>query len=110
MAKQKSFTDEYGEVYPASYWRVTTVVLNKEESRASISFRGYPSVEQKGKRMIGRVEYSVNPEDYNVYFALSVLDQDTNPIKQAYLYAMEASVLVFGGIEKGLFFENSLDV
>ena len=52
MAKQLNSTDQYGENYPSSYWRVVQVNLCKADKTGMILFQGYPDISRAGKQVL----------------------------------------------------------
>ena len=89
MAFEMSFTDEFGEMYTNSYWRVAQVSIDRSTERGLIMFNGYVSSASAGKRIIGQKHYIVDSGLYNTYFLPEVLDPvGQNPYRSAYLMAL----------------------
>lgn len=90
MAFEMSFTDEYGELYPASYWKVVQCNINRIEKTGHVAFYGYASAASLGKRIIATKDYRVDAALYDIFFETVVLDPEgENPYKAAYLMAAQ---------------------
>lgn len=88
MAKEMSYTDNYGDEFAESYWRCVQVNLCKEDKTGNIVFYGFENEAKKGKRIIGSKSYAINGEAYDEYFSADIIDPEgVNHIKKAYDYA-----------------------
>ena len=111
MAKVMSFTDQYGETSPQSYWRIVLVNRVKEDRTANLVFYGFTNESQKGKRIIGQKSYTVSGEDFDTWFSPSVLSPEgINPESKAYEYAVATKDVDSGGGNMVSFFEGAHDV
>lgn len=110
MAFQMEFTDEFGENYPASYWRVVQCNICRAEERGTVIFHGYASAASVGKRVIGQKAYFVDNAFYQQYFEVEVLDPEgSNPYRSAYLMAQQVKdVDVVDGVAIS-FFEDAIE-
>lgn len=89
MAFEKNFTDQYGENYPASYWRVVECNLQKEAQSGQIVFNGYSDKNNAGKRIIGQKAYAVTADLYTQYFLPALIQPvGVDHIKQCYALSM----------------------
>lgn len=85
MALEMSFTDEFGDTYAQSYWRVAEFPkIDKEQHCLSVTFHGYENAAKKGKRIIGTKRYDVDGEAFNTYFPV---DASLNIYAAAYVMA-----------------------
>jgi hypothetical protein len=65
MAWKMSYTDQYDENYPNSYWVIAQCNSSPRYSETGmILFYGYPDEAHKGKRIIGQKQYSVSKDEY----------------------------------------------
>ena len=112
MAFEMSFTDEHGEVYPASYWKLVQCNINRIEKTGMIVFHGYASAASLGKRIIATKDYQVTAALYDAFFETVVLDpQDENPYRSSYLMAVEVKDVPAGeGQPFVSFFEDAEQV
>ena len=110
MAFEMSFTDEFGEVYPNSYWKVVQCNIARFEKSGLVVFQGFKDAANVGKRIIGHKEYIVDEALYDAYFSTDMLDpQGENPYRAAYLMALaikDVSSAVEGDPSVS-FFENA---
>src|ERR1700743_2597307 len=92
MAWQMNYTDQYGDNYAQSYWRVVQCNLQKEEQTGQVIFNGYENGAKAGQRIIGQKAYYVTPALYQQYFLPTLVQpQGVDHIKQC--YAMSGAVL-----------------
>jgi hypothetical protein len=112
MAFEMSFTDEYGEAYPNSYWKLVLCNINRIEKTGYVAFYGYASAASLGKRIIAIKDYWVNPSLYELFFETVVLDpQDENPYRCSYLMAVEVKDVPVGDEQPYVsFFEDAQQV
>lgn len=106
MAFQMNYTDEYGDSYEESYWRVVQPTLNKEAREGAVVFYGYQDADHKGKRIIGQKIYAIAHDDFDEYFSPDDLNPEgKNPWEASYRFAtatldtgpQEAPVSFFDG-------------
>jgi hypothetical protein len=110
MAFQISFTDQYGTVYPESYWRVVQTNICQSDKKGYIVFYGYEDAANKGKRTIGERSYSIDSTHYDEHFGVSVLNPNgSNPVSAAYIYAKEILDVSFVEGEKTSFFADAIN-
>lgn len=89
-----SFTDQYGETHPESYWNVE-VHRTKNQLHRKIVFYGWTNKENRDKtrEALEPIEFYLGPERedlYNIYFSSESLSPEgANPEKQAYLLIKE---------------------
>jgi hypothetical protein len=112
MAFEMSFTDEYGEVYPNSYWKVVQCNINRIEKTGYIAFYGYASVASLGKRIIATKDYRVDAALYDAFFETVILDpQNENPYRSSYLMSLQVKDVLTGeGQPFVSFFEDAQQV
>ena len=85
-----SFTDQYGETHPESYWNVE-VFRTKNKFHRKIVFHGWTTKENRDKtrEALEPIEFYLGPERedlYNMYFTSAALSPEgVNPERQAYL-------------------------
>ena len=106
MALQKSIQSPTG--VPSSYWMVSKVSINNSTKNAVVHLFGYfdKTTRDNGNKQLDERTYvlhstfgfvesqdvSFSAHDcFEQYFAVEVLDQDTNPTKQAYLFLKSTS-------------------
>lgn len=72
----------------SSYWRVTVTNLDYNNKTAMIVMLGYVNGEsrQSGKSNLDSRNFMVQSDSFDQYFSVTELDENTNPIKQAYIY------------------------
>lgn len=107
MAKQLQTRDEFGDIYPEGYWRVSKVIVGKGSGH--ISMVCSENAAKKDKRIIATLSIPVDDGDYNTYFDLTVLN-GANPFKQAYKYVTEVPIRAKGFDDKVLYFEGAIDI
>ena len=90
MAKQMEFTDSYGNIYPASYWRLVQINIDIADKSALILFFGYKDdvARQSKKTHFSQKLYELYGDKVAEYFGVKVLDV-SNPMKQAYRLAVD---------------------
>lgn len=107
MAFEMTFTDDFGEVYPESYFKLVQCNICLADKTGNIVFYGYPSAAQKGKRIIGQKSYAVTADLFNQYFVTDELDPEgENPYKASYIMAL-AIKDIGEGEDAVSFFENA---
>jgi len=86
MALQKSIQHSTG--VPVSYWRVTKVLLDYERKFGAITLSGYYNQQARldNKRSLDARQITVSAELFDTHFSSGELDNNTNPVKQAYIY------------------------
>ena len=105
MAKQMAYTDAMGNEYPASYWRVNSVQINKGMKVADVELKGYKDAAHVTAQPIGEHCFRVHPENFDTYFAATVIDPlNVNHLAQAYkalneLPAQEGSISFYGALD-----------
>jgi hypothetical protein len=110
MPYEMTFTDEYGTVYPESYWKVAQTNMCQAERSGMIAIYGYQDEANVGKRIIGQKSYNINTEAYDEYFAPNVLNPEgENPVRAGYIYAL-ATKDVGTGEDAVSFFEDAVEV
>ena len=109
MAIKLNYPDEFGELYPESYWKCVETNLHHAEKLGRILFYGFKDSKNSGKRIVGAVDYRLTPVEYETYFSSNILGAtDVNVVSQAYKLAKETkSVTVDGKSES--FFEKGVD-
>lgn len=112
MAFEMPYTDDFGEVYPSSYWKVARCTLDRMQHVGVIIFNGYASAATLGKRIIATKTYRVDSDLYETFFKTSVLDpQNSNPYCSSYLMAVQVKDV---SVEEGKlyisFFEDAKQV
>lgn len=110
MALQKFYMTNYG--VEAQYYIVSGVNTNKISESAAITLYGYPSREAR-KNKCNPLDIrliNVNPDKYNQYFSIEVLEEDNkcNQYRQAYLYVKENDDF-FRGSTDLLYDESNID-
>jgi hypothetical protein len=90
MAYQMEFTDEYGEVFAESYWRLEqNNRATKGNPNAHLLLYGYTNAANKGKRIIGQKSYVLDSQVYTEWLSdAAIKDAEKTVDEQAYLYAM----------------------
>lgn len=89
MGLALNYTDQYGENYPTSYWRVAAFNIDKETTKGLISFNGYETEAKAGIHQIGQKIYVITPELYHQYFLPTLINPaGINHINQAYAMAL----------------------
>lgn len=111
MAFEMAFTDEFGDTYTESYWKVAQTNISQAEKRGQIRFHGFENEAKKDKRIIGVKDYTIDEDTYETYFAADALNPDgKNPAAAAYIYAKAKKDVPVEDGEPISFFENALDV
>lgn len=90
MAKQVNFTHSNGTNYPASYWRITNLMVDVPNAVARFTFTGYKDEDARneGKEPIGKRNIVIKGEDFAINFG-KVTDKIKNPQEVGYDYASE---------------------
>lgn len=72
----------------SSYWRVVATELDYQSEIANITLLGYVDEGSRlsEKQPLDRRAFLITDDNFNAYFAVTELDKETNPVKQAYLY------------------------
>lgn len=72
----------------SSYWKVTTTNLNYVNQIATIIMLGYvdEQARQAGKANLDMKSFVIDASTFQQYFSVTELDENTNPVKQAYIY------------------------
>jgi len=72
----------------SSYWKVTVTNLDYLNKVANISLLGYVNEEARTSNKVNLDvrHFTATDSDFETYFSITELDQNTNPVKQAYLY------------------------
>ena len=110
MAFEMSFTDEFGEVYPNSYWKVVQCNIARFDKSGLVVLQGFKDAANVGKRIIGHKQYVVNEPLYDTYFSTEALDpQDENPYRSSYLMAIDVKDVLVGE-QYVSFFEDAQQV
>lgn len=117
MAFQKVYSDQSGNDYPVSYWRVVQVNFSPVDEAALVMFYCYKDQASRlaGKQSVGQKSYSVGKPDYPTYFSVANLDL-SNPIEQGYLLCKNVKDIDSGTKDaNGLpimksFFNGAIDV
>lgn len=80
----------------SSYWRITLTNINYLNQTAVIQMLGYvdENARQAGKLNLDDRAFIVDEANFNQYFSVTELDQNTNPVKQAYLYVKTTAEFV----------------
>ena len=86
MATENALITMHGISLPKAYYRLQNLQTNR--TSVEINFNIYCDKQSydDGKPRIDRVFFTLTGEDFDTWFGIDVLDGDTNPIKQAYLY------------------------
>jgi hypothetical protein len=87
MAKQLDYTHPNGTNYPASYWRITQLVVDMPALYAKFVFAGWKDEQARldGKQPIGERVVHINGADFAAYFA-DVTAKLKNPQEVGYEY------------------------
>ena len=106
MAFQMSFTDNFGVVYPESYWKVVATNICQADKVGNVTFYGYQDEANKGKRIIGTKNYAVSNGAYLACFDVDSLNPNgANPVAASYVHALATK-----DVDSISFFENALVV
>lgn len=86
MALQQNI--QHGTGAYSSYWRVTLTNLDYANQIATILMLGYvdEQARQSGKTNLDMRNFFIDPSLFPQYFSITELDENTNPVKQAYIY------------------------
>ena len=63
MAWKMSFTDQYGDVWANSYWKVVQYNSSIADGNGVLLLYGYPDEARKGLRIIGQKRYPLSAGD-----------------------------------------------
>jgi len=91
MALEKQFEDSYGNIYENGYVKIIKIIIYVKNETTSICLNYYKDKEARdaNKAFVKNIVYDCNNDvikNYNNYFSTEILDGDTNPVKQGYLY------------------------
>jgi len=72
----------------SSYWRVTVTSLDFNAKSATLVVLGYvdQASRQADKIHLDSRTFNIDDEVFDQYFSITELNENTNPVKQAYLY------------------------
>jgi len=89
MALQLSTEDQFGNTNASAYHRIIALALNSKDKIASLAVEAYKDAAARAadKAAFSRRQYAISGDDYDTYFAPSVLDVvDQNPLERAYVF------------------------
>jgi len=91
MALQKSIQHSTG--VSISYWRVTRIISDYERKIGSITLSGYYNQQARvdGKKALDVRQFILQDSTFDTYFSPEELDNNTNPVKQSYIYIKTTS-------------------
>lgn len=121
MAIQVSYTNEYGDVWPESYWVLTQQNLNRQHTTAILQFMGYKDLATYTSLIAGEIafrpvlmEFMVSNNrvtydedntptthaDYTTYFDKNVINPEgVNNYKKGYEAALDLLPMFDGGVK-----------
>ena len=84
----------------SSYWRVAVTNLDYLNKVADISLLGYVNEAARASNKINLDirHFTITDSDFETYFSITELDQNTNPVKQSYLY-IKTTVEFVGSVD-----------
>ena len=91
MAFEKQFIHDSGASFDHSYWRVSSVTINKDQRFGEVVFQGYVNKEalDAGKPAIGSRTFVVRDEKFDAAL-VSLIEGAANPLELAYQIAVTA--------------------
>lgn len=113
MAKQMAFSDQFGNTYPASYWRLVYVAIDAVGGNARLVFYGYKdkAARDAAKVNIGQKAYDLSGAEFQTYYAHHLEPNGPNLMTLCYEYCGQKKDVPQGGeLPDVSFFETATDV
>lgn len=112
MAKEMTFTDQFGNQHAKSYWRLVQCNISVPDKNALLVFYGYKdkAARDGSKRPVAAKQYVIMGETFDTYYARHLEPGGPNMAQMSYEYATEC---LDARAEDGTlhsFFEGSQDV
>ncbi len=86
MAKQLlSYTDDKGNIYDSSYWRITELLVDTKSNFGRYTFSGYKdsAARLSNKGIIGRISFTITGDLFVKYYS-EVISKQLNPAEVGY--------------------------
>ena len=91
MAKEMTFTDQYGHQHQESYWRLVQVNISVPDKSALLVFYGYKdkAARDAAKQPVAAKQYAIMGETFDACYARHLEPGGPNMAQMAYQYASE---------------------
>lgn len=89
MAKAIQYSDQFGNTYSESYWRVVQINISIVDKNSLIVFYGYKdqATRSAGKQSIGQKTYTISGDVFDTLYATHLAPNGPNLMQLAYQHA-----------------------